>query len=154
MLRAVAWLLMAGARRVPHSHNVALRLAMANIHRPGALTPTVVLSLGLGLALLVSLTLIDGNIRAQLSRTVPGETPSFFFLDVQSARRRRPSVASCENKAGDGRLEFVPMMRGRITKVAGTPVGKVKPTEKAAWVLQGDRGITFSRRRCRQARRW
>ena len=143
MLRAVAWLLMAGARRVPHSHNVALRLAMANIHRPGALTPTVVLSLGLGLALLVSLTLIDGNIRAQLSRTVPGETPSFFFLDVQSAQAQA-FRGFLENKAGDGRLEFVPMMRGRITKVAGTPVGKVKPTEKAAWVLQGDRGITFA----------
>ena len=143
MLRAVAWLLMAGARRIPHSHHVALRLAMANIHRPGALTPAVVLSLGLGLALLVSLTLIDGNIRAQLSRTVPGETPSFFFLDVQSAQAQA-FRGFLESKAGDGKLEFVPMMRGRITKVAGTPVGRVKPTEKAAWVLQGDRGITFA----------
>jgi putative ABC transport system permease protein len=35
-------------------------------------------------------------------------------------------------------------MRGRITKVAGAPVARVKPTEKAAWVLQGDRGITFA----------
>lgn len=143
MLRAVAWLLMAGARRVPHSRHVALRLAMANIHRPGALTPTVVLSLGLGLALLVSLTLIDGNIRAQLSRTVPGETPSFFFLDVQSAQAQA-FRGFLESKAGDGKLEFVPMMRGRITKVAGAPVARVKPTEKAAWVLQGDRGITFA----------
>ena len=143
MLRGVAWLLMAATRRIPHSRHVALRLAMANIHRPGALTPTVVLSLGLGLALLVSLTLIDGNIRAQLSRTVPGETPSFFFLDVQSAQAQA-FRGFLESRAGDGKLEFVPMMRGRITKVAGTPVGKVKSTEKAAWVLQGDRGITFA----------
>lgn len=143
LLRLVAVALMAVARRIPHSRHVALRLAVANIHRPGALTPTVVLSLGLGLALLVALTLIDGNIRAQLKRTVPGETPSFFFLEVQSAQAadfRR----FLQREAGDGKLEFVPMMRGRITRIGETPVNKVRPTEKAAWVLQGDRGITFA----------
>ncbi len=143
LLRLVAVALMALARRVPHARSVALRLAIANIHRPGALTPAVVLSLGLGLALLVSLTLIDGNIRAQLHRTTPGETPSFFFLDVQSGEAA-PFRAFLHDKAGDGKLEFVPMMRGRITAVNGTPVDKVKPGEKAAWVLQGDRGVTFA----------
>ncbi len=143
VLRLVAAMLMVLARRLPHSRFVALRLAIANIHRPGALTPTVVLSLGLGLALLVALTLIDGNIRNQLHRTAAGETPSFFFLDVQNAQV--PAFRSfLEAHAGDGKLEFVPMMRGRITQVGGVPSDKIKPTEKAAWVLQGDRGITFS----------
>ena len=143
VLRLVAALLMATARRLPHSRVVALRLAVASIHRPGALTPTVVLSLGLGLALLVALTLIDGNIRGQLHRTAAGETPSFFFLDVQNAQV--PAFRSfLETHAGDGKLEFVPMMRGRITQVDGVSAEKIKPTEKAVWVLQGDRGITFS----------
>jgi len=31
------------------------------------------------------LTLIDGNIRAELDQSVPRKTPSFFFLDVQNA---------------------------------------------------------------------
>ena len=143
LLRLVAWLLMAAARRTPHSRFVALRLAIANIHRPGALTPTVVLSLGLGLALLVALTLIDGNIRAQLNRTVPGETPSFFFVDLNHTQA--PAFTDfLHAKAADGKLELVPMMRGRIVKVKGTPVAQVKPSDKAAWALQGDRGITFS----------
>ena len=143
VLRLVAALLMVVARRLPHSRFVALRLAIANIHRPGALTPTVVLSLGLGLALLVALTLIDGNIRNQLHRTAAGETPSFFFLDVQNAQV--PAFRSfLESHAADGKLEFVPMMRGRITQVGGVAAEKIKPTEKASWVLQGDRGITFA----------
>lgn len=143
VLRLMAALLMTAARHIPHSRYVALRLAVANIHRPGALTPTVVLSLGLGLALLVSLTLIDGNIRAQLSRNTPGETPSFFFLDVQGSQAAAFRQFLQTNAEG-GTLELVPMMRGRITRVNGAPADKVKPTEKAAWVLQGDRGITFS----------
>jgi putative ABC transport system permease protein len=143
LLRLVAVGLMAGARRLPHARSVALRLAVANIHRPGALTPSVVLSLGLGLALLVSLTLIDGNIRAQLNRSSAGETPSFFFLDVQNSQAES-FKDFLRAKATDGKLDFVPMMRGRIVKVNERPADSVKPGEKAAWVLQGDRGITFA----------
>lgn len=143
VLRGVALGVMSLARRAPHSRSVAARLALANIHRPGALTPSVVLSLGLGLALLVTLTLIDGNIRAQLKQATPGETPSFFFLDVQSADARA-FESFLAAKAPGARLELVPMMRGRIVAINDTPAEKVRASEKAAWVLQGDRGITFA----------
>ena len=43
------------ARRAPRVRSTVFRLAVGNIHRPGALTPAVVLSLGLGLTLLVAL---------------------------------------------------------------------------------------------------
>ena len=64
----------------------ALRLAVGNIHRPGALTPSVVLSLGLGLTLLVTLALIDGDLRRQISGSLPERAPNFFFVDIQAAR--------------------------------------------------------------------
>ncbi len=43
---------MALARRLPGRAEPAPRLALANLHRPGALTPSIVLSLGLGVTLL------------------------------------------------------------------------------------------------------
>ena len=64
-------------------------MALSAIHRPGALTPSVVLSLGLGLAALVALSLIDFNMRNELRETLPGVTPSFFFLDLRSAEAPR-----------------------------------------------------------------
>ena len=45
------------------------------------------LSLGLGLTLLVSLALIDTNLRDQLSGTITEKAPDFFFLDVQDQER-------------------------------------------------------------------
>ena len=145
LLRGVAALLMAGARRLPHARNVALRLAIANIHRPGALTPSVVLSLGLGLALLVALSLIDGNIRNQLDHMMPGATPSFFFIDIRSGQADA-FRDFLHTEAPDGKTTFVPMMRGRIVKVKDRAASEVKAADKAAWVLRGDRGITFSAR--------
>ncbi len=46
LLHLVALGLMAGAKRLPHPKRAAPRMALANLHRPGALTPTIVLSLG------------------------------------------------------------------------------------------------------------
>lgn len=143
LLRGVASGLMALARAAPHARTVELRLAVANIHRPGALTPTVVLSLGLGLALLVTLTLIDTNIRNQLNHTAPGKTPSFFFLDIPG-RSAAEFGSFIKAQAPGATLEQVPMMRGRITALKGEPVEKAKAAQDAAWVLEGDRGITFA----------
>lgn len=143
LLRGVGIGLMALARRLPHARRVDVRLAIANIHRPGALTPAVVLSLGLGLALLVALTLIDGNIRAQLRDSLPGQTPSFFFVDIQSAQAKAFDDF-LKARAPDAKLESVPMMRGRIVRVKDQRAEQVSAKENAAWVLEGDRGITFS----------
>ena len=143
LLRGVALVLMAIARRLPHPRTVELRLALANIHRPGALTPAVVLSLGLGLALLVTLTLIDVNIRGQLKQTEPGKTPSFFFVDIPN-RTADAFTAFVGSHAPGTVLDTVPMLRGRITALKGEPVEKTQAAESAAWVLEGDRGITFS----------
>ncbi|RWH43867.1 MAG: FtsX-like permease family protein, partial [Mesorhizobium sp.] len=78
VLRLVAALVQWLARRSPRLRSVSLRLALGNIHRPGALTPSVVLSLGLGLTLLVTLALIDGNLRRQISGSLPERAPNFF----------------------------------------------------------------------------
>jgi putative ABC transport system permease protein len=139
----VAALLMAIARRLPRSRATVLRLAIANIHRPGALTRTVVLSLGLGLALLVTVIEIDGNLRRQFMAALPDKAPSFYFVDIQGAEAERFD-AFVRRQAPQAQLERVPMLRGRIVAANGVPAEDLKPTPQAAWVLQSDRGITYT----------
>jgi putative ABC transport system permease protein len=139
----VAALLMAIARRLPRPRVTVLRLAIANIHRPGALTRTVVLSLGLGLALLVTVIEIDGNLRRQFMAALPDKAPSFYFVDIQSADAE-PFDAFVRQQAPQAQLERVPMLRGRIVAANGVKAEDLKPTPQAAWVLQSDRGITYT----------
>src|SRR5208283_4757737 len=143
VLRTASFLIVACAKRAPRTRSVAVRLAIGNIHRPGALTPSVVLSLGLGLALLVALTLIDGNLRAELDQSVPRKTPSFFFLDVQNANAEA-FVNFLKDRAPGGKIELVPMLRGRIVKLNGIAPSAAAAKQNVAWVLEGDRGITFA----------
>ncbi len=141
-LRLVADLLMALARRIPRPRSTLLRLVIANIHRPGALTPTVVLSLGLGLSLLVALTLIDGNLHRQFTAALPAKAPSFYFVDIQQQDVDRFD-AFVGRRAPTARLERAPLMRGRIVSVNGIRAEDLRPAQSAAWVLQSDRGITY-----------
>ena len=143
LLRGVAWLVMAIARRAPHARATSLRMAVANIHRPGALTPSIVLSLGLGIALLVTVFEIDGNLRQQFSHELPAKAPSFYFLDIPSTQAAQ-FTSFLQKEAPSAKLEDVPMLRGRIVSANGIPADKIKPKEDAAWVLQSDRGITYA----------
>jgi len=120
-----------------------LRLALGNIHRPGALTPSIVLSLGLGLTLVVTLVLIDGNLRRNLVSTIPEEAPSFFFLDIHDDTRDA-FEALIARQAPEAVLEVVPMIRGRIADIDGVPVSEFDAPPNLRWVLNGDRGITYS----------
>ncbi len=143
VLRLVATLIMGLARRVPRPRSALLRLALANIYRPGALTPSVVLSLGLGLALLVTLLEIDGNLRQQFVAALPEKAPSIFFVDIQDADAARFD-AFAKQHAPDAYYERVPMLRGRIVSANGIKAEDIKAAPGAAWILQSDRGITYA----------
>lgn len=144
VLRLVGYAVQMIARKVPTVRSTPLRLAIGNIHRPGALTPSVVLSLGLGLALLVTLALIDSNLRRELSGNLPDRAPNFFFVDIQSSE-----IDGFENilseVAPEGKIIKVPMLRGRILELKGEPVNEDNVPAEARWVLRGDRGVTYTR---------
>jgi putative ABC transport system permease protein len=142
-LRLLALLIMMLARRAPRPRFALLRLVVANIHRPGALTPSVVLSLGLGLALLVTLLQIDGNLRRQFVAALPDKAPSVFFVDIQDADVARFD-AFAKAHVPDVKYDRVPMLRGRIVSANGVRAEDLKPPPSAAWVLQSDRGITYA----------
>jgi putative ABC transport system permease protein len=142
-LRLVAMLTMAAARRLPRQRSMPMRLAITNIYRPGALTPSVVLSLGLGLSLLVTVVEIDGNLHRQFAAALPEKAPSFFFIDIPSTDAESFD-AFVHDRVPGSTLERVPMLRGRIVAAGGINAENLKPGEGSAWVLRGDRGITYA----------
>jgi putative ABC transport system permease protein len=143
LLRGIAAGLMALARRLPRPGITMLRLAIANIHRPGALTPSVVMSLGLGLAVLVTITQIDGNLRRQFLAALPDRAPSFFFTDIPSAEADRFG-AFLRKTAPQSTVEDVPMLRGRIVAARGVRAEDLKASTDTEWVLQSDRGLSYT----------
>ena len=143
LLRGVALIVQWLARKSPRPRSVVWAMAIGNIHRPGALTGPVILSLGLGLALIVALTLIDGSLRRQVTDNLPKQAPTFFFIDVPKSRIDvfENTIASV---APAGKLDAVPMLRGRITSLKGIKAEDYPVGDSGGWVLHGDRGITYA----------
>ncbi len=139
----LARLLMMAAARAGKPRLAGLRLALANLHRPGAPTPIVMLSLGLGLTVLVATALIEGNLREQLTQRIPSDAPAFFFVDIQSTQMPafEKAIAAIP---GAGALDKVPSLRGRIVRIGGKPVSEVAVPPDARWAVDGDRGVTYS----------
>jgi len=145
---ALFQLLAGGLRRLARwgrakSGNRALRFALAAIGRPRAPTASIVLSLGLGLTVLVAVMQIQGSLIDEMERSLPAKAPSFYFLDIQPNQtadfdRTLGGFPSAEN------LDRVPMLRGRIMKMRDVPVEQIPTPPDHAWVLRGDRGITWS----------
>jgi putative ABC transport system permease protein len=139
----LARLLMLAAAHAGKPKLAGLRLALANLHRPGAPTPIVMLSLGLGLTVLVATALIEGNLREQLTQRIPSDAPAFFFVDIQSAQMPafEKAIAAIP---GAGALDKVPSLRGRIVRIGGKPTSEVAVPSEARWAVDGDRGVTYS----------
>lgn len=135
----VMWL----SKRLRRPRRPGLRLALANLHRPGSPTPSVVLSLGLGLTVLVAIGLVEGNMNRQIQDSIPEQAPSFFFLDIQS-RQIDEFRELVENVPGTDRLITVPYLRGPITRIKGLDPAEALVDSDSAWMIRGDRGLTYA----------
>jgi len=64
-----------------------LRLAVKNITNPKTIFPITVLSLGLGVTLLLSLTLIGYNFKKEVQKSIPEIAPDYFFVSIQNSEK-------------------------------------------------------------------
>jgi len=119
------------------------RLGVANLYRPGAATPLLLVSVGLGLSTLATVALIQGNIGRAVLAQMPVNAPSFFFIDIQSDELDRFD-ATIRGQPGTSDLRHVPALRARIVSVKGVPVDRVRTTPETAFALKGDRGLTYA----------
>jgi len=132
------------AKRVPRPRRTSWRLALANLYRPGAPTPSVVVSLSLGLTVLAAVALIQANISRQVLQEIPAEAPTFYFIDLQNEQvdafdamvRAHPGVSD---------MNRVPMLRGRITAINGQRPDQLAIPQQVAWIFNSDRGLTWAR---------
>ncbi|MEJ1970682.1 MAG: FtsX-like permease family protein [Rhizomicrobium sp.] len=142
-LRLIAGALRWALRLLPRPRSPAIRLAFANLTRPGSATTGVVTALGLGLTLLATVSLLDNTIAAQVKDRLPAMAPSFFFVDIQPDEAVRFDAAIRRFASAED-YKRTPMIRGRIVSLKGVPAKDAIIAPAAKWAVSGDRGITYA----------
>ncbi len=141
-----AWALAGIARRLLGTGlarwRASLRLALANLCRPGAPTVSVVLSLGFGVTVLVAVAAIEANLGRTLEDDLPDAAPTFFFIDIQPGQYEafKETLAAIP---GNHDLSHAPMLRARITKINGQQADPAQVAPDVAWALRSERGLTY-----------
>jgi putative ABC transport system permease protein len=130
------------AKRFRRPRRPTLRLALTNLHRPGAPTTQTVLSLGIGLTVLVAVILVESNLAREVDTRLPAEAPAFFFIDIQPGQIA--GFGEIVHATPAARFDDVPMMRGRITRLNGIPVEEAAVAPEAQWAVRSDRGLTYA----------
>jgi putative ABC transport system permease protein len=142
VFRLAAALVMRGATMFGPRRPAVLRLAFANLCRPGAATAPIVLSLGIGLTVLVAVALVEGNLAREVDTRLPAAAPTFFFIDIQPGQLAQ--FAAIVHDTPGARFDAVPMMRGRIIRLNGVPIERAAVASDAHWAISSDRGLTYS----------
>ncbi len=147
LLSLLGWAIRQIAARLPRPAAPLLRIALSNLHRPGAQTGALVTALGFGLSAFVLLAAIETNLDANIARRVPDRAPDYFVMDVPRDQLAR-FESTVRQSAPGAKIRAIPAMRGailaygpadRMTRVADLP-----SIPENAWALRGERGLTYA----------
>ncbi|MEO7787248.1 MAG: FtsX-like permease family protein, partial [Sphingomicrobium sp.] len=144
LFAGIGWLIRRAARSLRHRGGPITRLGIAALDRPGAATVRLSVALGLGLALLVTLASVAQSLLAEIDGDVPARAPALFLIDLPAAQEARFRTLAASTAPG-AELRLVPSLRGPVTAVKGVPVAQLGTVPEGAWILRGDRGLTFAR---------
>lgn len=120
-----------------------LRMAMANLYRPGNISTSIILSLGLGLTVLIAVALVQINFTRLIRDDITKDSPTFFFLDIQPGQKEAFIKIIGEEPSARG-MAMTPSFRGRIIRVNGKNAEDALADLNESWVINSDRGITYT----------
>jgi putative ABC transport system permease protein len=144
LLSALGRTLALAARGARLARGPVLRQGLANLHRPGGQSAVVVVAVGIGVMLLVSVALLERGLLRQIDHERRREAPSFFFVDVQ-ADQREAFAEVVARASGGAAPALTPVVRARLAAVDGAPVTRAlverRPDDKR-WYYTRDYVLT------------
>jgi len=117
------------------------RLAAASLTRPGAVSASVIVSIGLGLTLLAMISLIDANLSREVRSAVPDKAPQLFFSDIKFDELTA-FEEGLARIAPEASLETYYMLRSGVKYLNGQPLSAVDGAEDTSWARENDWGVT------------
>ncbi len=140
LLTGFAKLILMATKTIGRRGSARWRMALANLHRPGAHAASVVVALGAGLTVLTLVAVLNRNLNAEIDQSFSSRVPAVFFIDIQ-----RDQLSSFEQAVGDvaaaNLLQSMPTIRGRVVRIKGVPANQSGINH---WTLRQDRALSFS----------
>ncbi|HEV8329065.1 MAG TPA: FtsX-like permease family protein [Nitrospiraceae bacterium] len=145
-VRGLAW--------VPMPRLLSLRYALGNVVRPGSQATGIMVAIGIGVMVIVTVSLVEQALLSQVQENRPADSPTFFFIDIQPDQAQE-FVSLVDRQTGRARPELTPLVRSRLRAIDGhvvTPEDEVEKDDKRTegkeargkqWYLTREYVLTF-----------
>jgi putative ABC transport system permease protein len=142
-LYVVGRLLVAGLGRFRSGVGVAWRYGLANVARRGRASAIQVVAFGLGLTMLLLLTIVRTDLLQGWRKTLDEGAPNHFMINIQP--HELESVGNIFESAGVQQPAFVPMVRARMTTINGEDVKtREYPDPGGEWMANREANLSFA----------
>ena len=138
LLALSAEVLLAVLRVVPIPRAISLRQAVRNIIRPGSQAVSVMMSIGVGVMVIMTVGLLEDAFIRQVSENRPSDAPTFFFIDIQPDQA--DAIAHLlHERTGDPSPKLTPLVRSRLHGIDGNIVKAEAEEERPSQAQRDDR---------------
>jgi putative ABC transport system permease protein len=122
---------------------VAWRYGLANVARRGRDSAIQVVAFGLGLTVLLLLTIVRTDLLEGWRQTLDEDAPNHFMINIQP--HELESVASIYRDAGVAPPEFMPMVRARMSTINDVSVkDREYPDPGGEWMANREANLSFA----------
>jgi putative ABC transport system permease protein len=151
-LAGAAFLVSRAARRLPRDApppwlRLWLRHGLAALARPGAAAGGAIVALGLGVLVVLAMSLVEERLASQLAAEFPEDAPSAFLVDIQP--HQWPGVERLLRSANAQNVESVPVVMARLAAIDGVGAAKLidRTSENGGrrWALTREQRLTYLR---------
>lgn len=118
------WGLVMLVTRFRGAAGVAWRYGLANISRRGGESVIQIVGFGLGLMVLLLLTVVRTDLLTAWQRTIPADAPNYFLINIDPPTW--PAMRDFIRQEIGTEPSSLPFIRGRLTHIRGEPVEKLK----------------------------
>jgi putative ABC transport system permease protein len=108
---------------------LSLRYAVGNVVRPGGQAAGIMVAIGIGVMVIVTVSLVEQALLHQIQENRPTDAPTFFFIDIQPDQAKE-FVSLVDRQTIRARPELTPLVRSRLHAIDGHIVTAEEEMEK------------------------
>ena len=143
VVAAAGWLLVWLTTRFRGGVGVSWRYGIANLGRRRTESVVQLTAFALGIMMLLLLAVVRNDLLNDWRRSLPADTPNFFFINIPPDEHQAFTAFLEERGAKHARAR--PMVRARMTHINGKPIDDIKfATRRGKEFANRDQNITWA----------
>ena len=134
----------AAAARLRGYTRGAVRMGLANLAGPASAARTVSPSIGLGVALLTVVLMLQSTLLAQVREVAPDAAPALVFTQIRADQGEAfdRAVSGVLGPLTPDTYRRMPFATGRIVRIGGQPVRPASIAPQGRWAFDQDIGLS------------